>query len=333
MASMTPGMNIARKDFSHEQSRSTQLQTPNLHVQNQTPAPNPRDYTREAKPASVEAWIYTHEPKLHRAARPIYTHEPKPASVEAPIYTCEPKLHLSAHSIRTLEAKPMTVEARICTHEAKLHRAARPIYTHEAKPMTVEARIYTHEPKPPSIETRICTLEPKSSSVEVPIYTGEAKLRCAAHPIRTHEPKPTLPVLRVISPRSHPSTPPRPVRMKKLPTRLVDAFISMGAKKIALGLQQIRRQPRSAEAIIKRKSSRERRRRHAIFDRLNNRRTPSPLIVVQHLGKEIINKQIRKLRILVVSLFDLSKEPAANNAPAAPHQCDSTVSSNSSPVL
>ena len=42
----------------------------------------------------------------------------------------------------------------------------------------------------------------------------------------------------------------RPIGVEKPPARFVDAFIGMGTEEIALGLQQVGRQPGTAETVI-----------------------------------------------------------------------------------
>src|SRR6266404_4127487 len=65
---------------------------------------------------------------------------------------------------------------------------------------------------------------------------------------------------------------------------------------------------------------RHRRSRHAVLDGLNERASPRCLILVQQLAEKIVQQKIGELRILVVSLLDLSEEPAADDAAAAPHE-------------
>src|SRR5712692_7753616 len=113
----------------------------------------------------------------------------------------------------------------------------------------------------------------------------------------------------IVRPGRDAAATPGPVRMEKLAARLVHALVGMGAKKVPLGLQQIRGQARSAVSIVERKRGRESRRGHAELDSLNQGAAPGILVADQRLAEKIILKQIRELRILVVGFFDLPQKP------------------------
>src|SRR5688572_8099043 len=110
--------------------------------------------------------------------------------------------------------------------------------------------------------------------------------------------------------------------MKKLTAWLVNALVRVGAEEVPLGLQQVRGQTRRAESIVKGQRGRESRCWDTIFNGLNDCAPPGGLVVIQHLAEETIDQQIRELRILVVSFFDLSEKATANYAAAAPHKSD-----------
>src|SRR6266404_9764941 len=102
--------------------------------------------------------------------------------------------------------------------------------------------------------------------------------------------------------------------MEELAPRLIDAFVRMGAEEVALSLQQVRGQARGAVSVVEGERRRHRRSRHAVLDGLNERASPRCLILVQQLAEKIVQQKIGELRILVVSLLDLSEEPAADDA-------------------
>jgi len=56
---------------------------------------------------------------------------------------------------------------------------------------------------------------------------------------------------------------------------------------------------------------------------MNDRLTPGTLVLVQGAEKETVEKQIVDSMVLVECLLYLPKEAAANDASAAPHQCNS----------
>src|SRR6266850_4346143 len=96
----------------------------------------------------------------------------------------------------------------------------------------------------------------------------------------------------------------------------------MRAKKVSLRLQQVRRQSCRTVSVIKGQRRRERGRRYAILDRVDDTAPPGSLVVVQRLAEEIVEQQIGEPRILIVRLLDLAEEAAADDATAAPHQGD-----------
>ena len=55
---------------------------------------------------------------------------------------------------------------------------------------------------------------------------------------------------------------------------------------------------------------------------MNERLAPRSLILIQSAEKEVIEKKIVDSRILVEGFLDFSQKSAANDASAAPHQCD-----------
>ena len=115
----------------------------------------------------------------------------------------------------------------------------------------------------------------------------------------------------------------RPIGVEELAARLVHALVSVRAEEIALGLQQVGRQAPGAVAVVKRQRRAERRRGHAVLDRLNDGAPPGSLIVRSAgLAEEVIEQQIAQLRVLVVGFLDLAQEAAADDAAAAPHQRD-----------
>src|SRR6266700_3682310 len=127
---------------------------------------------------------------------------------------------------------------------------------------------------------------------------------------------------RVISGGGYPAAVSGPGRMEKLAARLVDALISMGAKEIPLRLQQVGGQPCGSEAVVERKRGGKCGRGHAILDGANYAAAPPFLILHQCLAEKIVEQQVIQAGVLVERFGDFAQETAADDAAAAPHQCD-----------
>ena len=116
-----------------------------------------------------------------------------------------------------------------------------------------------------------------------------------------------------------------PVGVEKLAARLVNALVGVRAKIIALRLQQIRWQVRTAVAVEKGQRGAERRNRDAAFDGGGNSRAPAFLAAFDFAAKIIVQQQVRELRIVVVGFLDFAEKARADDAAAAPHQRDAAV--------
>src|SRR5689334_22344091 len=92
----------------------------------------------------------------------------------------------------------------------------------------------------------------------------------------------------VVRARRRPAASSGPVSMEKLAARFIHALVSVGAEKVALGLQQVRWQARGAVPIVERKRSGEGGRRHAVLNRLNDGAAPGSVVSVQRLTEEIV---------------------------------------------
>src|ERR1035441_2640002 len=99
---------------------------------------------------------------------------------------------------------------------------------------------------------------------------------------------------RVVSAGRNPAAASRPVSVEELAARLIDAFISMRAEEIALGLQEVSGQARGAISVEERQRGGEGRRGHAILDRLHDGAPPGILVADQRLAEEIDRKSQKK---------------------------------------
>jgi len=112
-----------------------------------------------------------------------------------------------------------------------------------------------------------------------------------------------------------------PVRMKD-PFRLVDTAIGVRTKVITLRLQQLRWQYRAAVGIEKRESGRQRRQRDtASYSQLNGSAPPgfSP---ANFRAEEIVQQDVRQIRLAVVGALYVIEETAPDNASGTPQQGD-----------
>src|SRR4051812_36548249 len=87
-----------------------------------------------------------------------------------------------------------------------------------------------------------------------------------------------------------PSTAACPVGVKELAARLVDPLVGVRAEKVTLRLQQIRRQTLRAVAIVERERCRERRRRNAVLNRLDDCASPRGLVIIQRAAEELVDQ-------------------------------------------
>ena len=103
---------------------------------------------------------------------------------------------------------------------------------------------------------------------------------------------------------------------------LVDAVVGVGAEIVALGLQQIGRQPLGAIAVVVGQGRGERRRGNAQLDGRRDHVPPGRLRLGDRLGEIRGQEQVFQLRIGVEGLLDAFQEHRADDAAAAPQQRD-----------
>src|SRR5436309_7654548 len=113
--------------------------------------------------------------------------------------------------------------------------------------------------------------------------------------------------------------------MKEFSTRFIDSLVSMRAKIIALGLQQVGRQAFTAIGVEKGQRGAEGRDRNALLGGGRNRIAPAAVGLLDGLLEERVQHQIGQLGVFIEGFFYVAKKPAANDAAAAPHQSDTAV--------
>ena len=99
----------------------------------------------------------------------------------------------------------------------------------------------------------------------------------------------------------------------------------MGAEVVALGLQQVRRQPPAAVAVVVAERGGDRRRREPELDGHAHDAAPAGLGALDLAREERIEQQVRQLGVLVEGALDLAEEGGADDAAAAPHERDAAV--------
>mmetsp|Transcript_17377 Transcript_17377/g.34074 ORF Transcript_17377/g.34074 Transcript_17377/m.34074 type:complete len:398 (+) Transcript_17377:108-1301(+) len=119
--------------------------------------------------------------------------------------------------------------------------------------------------------------------------------------------------------------PPRPVGVLPLPRRLVSALVGVRSKVVALGLEEVGRQPCAAIAIVEGQSRAEAGGRDAVHRTRRSHVAPPVLVLVNLLHKEIVDEQARQLRVGGEGLLDLAEEGGSDDAPPPPHECDVAV--------
>src|SRR6059058_4655879 len=102
--------------------------------------------------------------------------------------------------------------------------------------------------------------------------------------------------------------------MEELSPRLIHPLVRMRTEEVPLRLQEVRRQPLAAIAVIKGQRRRKRRHWHANLHRMDDRLPPRGLVLAQSLREKIIHEQILQLGIVIERLLDISQEHAANDA-------------------
>src|ERR1035438_6618564 len=107
--------------------------------------------------------------------------------------------------------------------------------------------------------------------------------------------------------------------MEELAAGLVEALIGMRAEIVALGLEEVGREPLAAIRVIERQRGAKGRHRDALAGGQGDDLTPGALGILNGLAEERIEQQIREIRILVEAFLDLGEERAADDAAAAPH--------------
>lgn len=99
-----------------------------------------------------------------------------------------------------------------------------------------------------------------------------------------------------------------PVGVEKLTPGLIHPLVRMRTKVVPLGLKKVGRQHRIPIAIKERQCRAEGRDRNPTL-RSRRYNIPPSLLRLLHLATEVVvQEQVVQLRILVVRLFDLSKE-------------------------
>ena len=99
----------------------------------------------------------------------------------------------------------------------------------------------------------------------------------------------------------------------------------MRAEVIALRLQEVRRQPRTAIAVEERQRRHERRHRDSRLHRLRHHAPPRSLASLDHGCKIPIQQQVAEIRFGRERSLDLAQERAADDAALAPHHGDFAV--------
>ena len=110
-----------------------------------------------------------------------------------------------------------------------------------------------------------------------------------------------------------------PVGVEELPARLVDALVGMGAEIVALGLEQVRREPRGAVAVVEGERRGEGRHGDAAAHRGGNNAPPGGFALREYLAEVVVEHQIRQLLVAGKGVLDAAQEHAADNAAAPPH--------------
>ena len=87
-----------------------------------------------------------------------------------------------------------------------------------------------------------------------------------------------------------------PVGVEELAARLVHALVGVRAEIIALGLEQIGRQPRAAVAVVKVQRGGEGRGRDALARGRGHDLAPGPLAFLDFAAEKLVQQQIRQLR-------------------------------------
>src|SRR5438067_4972587 len=99
-----------------------------------------------------------------------------------------------------------------------------------------------------------------------------------------------------------------PVAVEELAAGLVEAFVGVSAKIVALSLQEIGRQALAAVGIVKGEGGAEGRNRNAFLRRSGDYVAPGTLRGFDGLPEEGIEEQVRELRVFLEGRFDFAEE-------------------------
>ena len=110
--------------------------------------------------------------------------------------------------------------------------------------------------------------------------------------------------------------------MEELAARFVRALVRVGAEKVALSLEKIRRQLRASVPIEERERGAKARQRNAEKSPFGNDFAPSRNAARDFADEKRIYEKAREIRMFVIRLFDLAEELTADNAAAAPQEGD-----------
>jgi len=133
------------------------------------------------------------------------------------------------------------------------------------------------------------------------------------------------PVSRNVGRGGDASAPAGPVGVEKLAALFIDALVGVRAEVVALGLQQVGRQARTAVAVEESECRGEGGHRNSGLDRPRHHGAPGFLVLVDEFFEEVIEQQVGQRRVFVVGRLYFPQELAPDDAAAAPHERDGAV--------
>ena len=99
---------------------------------------------------------------------------------------------------------------------------------------------------------------------------------------------------------------PGPVGVEELAARPVDALVGVGAKVVALGLEQVGRQPRVAIAVVVGQGAAKGRHRDAVGHRGRDHAAPGGLAAVDGVLEVGRQQQVGQVGVVVEGLLDVA---------------------------
>ena len=113
--------------------------------------------------------------------------------------------------------------------------------------------------------------------------------------------------------------------MEELAARPVHALVGVGAEVVALGLDQIGRQPLVTVAVVKGQGAGHGRDGDPRFHRPGDHPPPGPLRRFHLLPEIRVEQQVAQGRVPVEGFFDFAQKDGADDTPVAPQQGDAAV--------